>query len=245
MDARKDIFENYLKIRGSNIDNKNVLKEQERFNNIIKNNYLPHIRGKKIDSMLEIGSYKGFTLKFFKEKKVCRNIEGIDLSEDAVDFSKKYTGLSTIYKADLFEYLPKNKEKYDLIIMKAVLEHIPKKDILKTIKLIHSSLKKGGIALIAVPNMDWISATHERYMDFTHEVGFTKESLYDVCKLVFEDVTIKPLIYDFPTSPLGLLRKKLLTPLIKYFVKTIFILLAQGAYNEYMFDRSIIAILKK
>jgi hypothetical protein len=53
-----------------------------------------------------------------------------------------------------------------------------------------SLTRAGGIVVIDVPNMDWLFAFHERYMDFTHEVGFTKESLLQVMREVFDDVSI-------------------------------------------------------
>ena len=49
--------------------------------------------------------------------------------------------------------------------------------VLPLLEKISSSLKPDGMAIIDVPNMDWILGQHERYMDFTHEVGFTRESL--------------------------------------------------------------------
>ena len=58
----------------------------------------------------------------------------------------------------------------------------------------------GGIAIIDVPNMDWFWNGHERYMDFTHEVGFTPESLEQICNKVFGNSIIHycvtPRIYD-------------------------------------------------
>ena len=67
------------------------------------------------------------------------------------------------------------------------MEHIEKNRILEFLELVNNSLIEGGIALIEVPNMDWIWASHERYMDFTHEVGFTKESLRQIMRNFFDD----------------------------------------------------------
>ncbi len=44
--------------------------------------------------------------------------------------------------------------------------------------------------MIDVPNMDWIWASHVRYMDFTHECGFTEESLIEVLKPQFQNIQI-------------------------------------------------------
>jgi len=47
-----------------------------------------------------------------------------------------------------------------------------------------------------VPNMDWLFVGHERYMDFTHEVGYTQESLVQVMSTVFSSVQVLPLDND-------------------------------------------------
>ena len=38
--------------------------------------------------------------------------------------------------------------------------------------------------------MDWFLMGHERYMDFTHEVGFTPDSLTQICNKIFGNVVI-------------------------------------------------------
>lgn len=138
-----------MDIRGENTDNLN--NEQYRFNHVVEKNYSQYI--KKNSSILEIGCYKGYTLKELKKYTNNENIFGIELSNSAVNFAKKYTGLNQIY----------NEDAFDVIIMKAVLEHIEKQRIEQLINLIYASLKNDGVALISVPNMAWIMSNHERY----------------------------------------------------------------------------------
>ena len=92
---------------------------------------------------------------------------------------------------DAFEFLIDSEEKYDVIYMRAVFEHIDKDRIIELLRLINERLTIDGKVLIEVPNMDWIWASHERYMDFTHEVGFTRESLGQVMRNVFVDVQVE------------------------------------------------------
>lgn len=92
---------------------------------------------------------------------------------------------------DAFEYLNKNVNSFEVIYCRAVMEHIAKDRVFDFLNLVNNSLTKGGIALIEVPNMDWIWASHERYMDFTHEIGFTKESLRQVMRNFFDNVNIE------------------------------------------------------
>jgi hypothetical protein len=79
-----------------------------------------------------------------------------------------------------------------MILIKAVLEHIPKQEVIPLLERIKHALKPGGLVLVDVPNMDWLFAQHERYMDFTHEVGFTLESLRQVMVNIFADVRVAP-----------------------------------------------------
>lgn len=85
-----------------------------------------------------------------------------------------------------------------MIFSKAVFEHIRKERILELFEKCKYALTNGGILIVEVPNMDWIYASHERYMDFTHEVGFNKDSLGQIarsvfgnCELYFSDDSIR------------------------------------------------------
>ena len=68
-------------------------------------------------------------------------------------------------------------------------------------------LCRRGVAIIQVPNMDWILSNHERYMDFTHEIGYTRESLADIFRLYFMKVDVYPTLIS-----LKIVRKKLPFP---------------------------------
>lgn len=242
MNIRNEIFDNYMDIRGTNIDS-NSEQEQERFRHIVLSNYSKYIP--QNSKILEIGCYKGYTLNEMKKFTNDESIFGIELAPSAVDFAKKYTQIPNIFNEDAFVFLPKYKNHFDVIIMKAVLEHIEKKKVHELLHQVNGSLKNGGIALISVPNMAWIMAGHERYMDFTHEVGFTIESLYDVSKLNFDEVDVKAMEYDFPLRLKDKIRKKFITPIVMKIVSFIYKALGQGAYVETMFDRSIIAVCRK
>lgn len=88
-------------------------------------------------------------------------------------------------------------------------------------------------------------AQHERYMDLTHEVGFTKESLGEILRLYFDNVTIYPVVYEFPQSFKSKLRISLLKPLAVKLIRLLFKLLGEGASNTQFEYREIIGIAKK
>ncbi|MBL0052874.1 MAG: hypothetical protein IPP29_15855 [Bacteroidetes bacterium] len=82
-------------MRGESVDRQDDNEEQRRFNKIVASNYLPYI-SQNVKSLLEIGSYKGFTVKALKDMHQFNKIDGIDLSQDAIEFSKKLVGIDTL-----------------------------------------------------------------------------------------------------------------------------------------------------
>lgn len=154
-------------------------------------NYSPHIKkfNKETSRILEIGCNKGYLLSVLGQWGY-QKLFGIDLSPEAVQKAKTLVPDAEMSCVDASQYLGGRKNYFDVVILKAVLEHVPKKDIFPFLNAIRESLRNGGLVLIDVPNMDWFFASHERYMDFTHEVGFTKESLRQVMSQVFKEVSI-------------------------------------------------------
>ena len=238
---KSELLNNYYKYRSESADTKDEKKLQRHYDNIVKYNYLPYFKESYSD-ILEIGCYLGYTLHTIKKLNKFKKIEGIELSDSAVKLAKKYTEIEDVFCENVFDFLPKKESIYDVIIMKAVLEHIDKKQIGNLLKLIYLALKPGGVALISVPNMDWISAMHERYMDFTHEVGFTSESLKDVMSINFDRISVKTMKYDFIYCFGYYIRIKLLQPIVKLLVKSVLIILGQGAYRKTSFERSLLSI---
>ena len=83
--------------------------------------------------------------------------------------------------------------------------------------------------------MDWLFATHERYMDFTHEVGFTKESLGQVCRSVFSKVDL----FTADNNQLSFLSKVITKIIRKFFEKLIHWASPENS-NYPIWDRSLI-----
>jgi len=123
--------------------------------------------------------------------------------------------------------------------MKALLEHRPKDELLPMLDAAGASLRPGGRLIVEVPNMDWILASHERYMDLTHEVGFTRNSLNAVLSVVFSEVAIQGSRLPNPTR-----LQRWLRPAIVRLVRGTLYILGEGA-SETMFEhRSLIAVAR-
>lgn len=157
--------------------------------------------------ILEIGCNRGYLLKILNDRGYS-NLTGIDLSPNDLAYAAKWNTGANLKCEDAFAHLDDRHEFYSLIIIKAVLEHIPKTQVANLIAKMKASLAPGGVVLIDVPNMDWLFATHERYMDFTHEVGFTKESLGQLLRLEFGDATVVPIDNNINLSPVTSTKKR-------------------------------------
>lgn len=189
-DYQKQLFDEY----GKRID---VLDAEggkvEFFRWYANHHYRPHMTHLPIASLrlLDVGCNRGYLLKVFHEWGV-QHLHGIDLSPHDVEIAHQIIPNAQILLADAFEYLPQRKSAYDVIITKATLEHITKNQVIPFLQACATALKPNGLMIVDVPNMDWLGASHERYMDFTHEVGFTPQSLQQVMGQAFAEVQILP-----------------------------------------------------
>lgn len=201
MDYRERCYQNYT---GSLWEHTHSLskEEYEFFAKISRTRYkdiLPKNRDVKI---IDIACGGGHFLYFLK-KEGYTNIQGIDLSEGQLELARKME-LKNIQKADLFEYMPKHPECFDMIVANDIIEHLKKDEILKLLDIIHQSLVPGGRVLISTPNACSLLGAGLIDIDFTHEQGFTPESLRQVlivCK--FEDVSVygeKPITHDLKST---------------------------------------------
>jgi SAM-dependent methyltransferase len=168
-------------------------------------------------------------------------VHGIDLSPEDVEACKKIAPRANVVCGDASEFLPLRQEEFDIILLKAVLEHMGKEQVIPFLQHVRRALRKGGTAIIDVPNMDWLLAQHERYMDFTHELGFTRESLSQVMRNVFDDVSV----FKGKAVPDKRLLVRFMRPLIVYGINVIFRFIGEGMHDTWWDNRSIIAVARK
>ena len=142
-------------------------------------------------NILDFGCGAGHFLYHLK-KKGYRNYYGVDISTQQIDYCKKnITDKAEV--GDGKKFLEQRPETYDLIVAHDVMEHIPKEDVLKLLNLIFRSLRKDGILIMRVPNMSNPFGIDARYNDFTHEIGYTAKSLYQVLSISgFKNIGILP-----------------------------------------------------
>jgi len=103
------------------------------------------------------------------------NVTGVDLSRENCDYAAAL-GIAGIIHSDLGQFISGNGG-YDVVVMRDVLEHLNKDEILSVLSGIHQALNPGGTLIIQVPNSESLFGSKHRYWDFTHEISFTSSSL--------------------------------------------------------------------
>lgn len=140
--------------------------------NIISSLVEKYPKGSRI---LEVGCSGGELIKDLNENGY-KNIFGVDISKKAIELCKK-RGVGNVYLMDgeSLEF----DEKFDLIILSDVLEHIG--DEKKTLEGLRNSLKKGGKVICFVPAFKSLWSYHDELNK--HYRRYTRKRLSSV----FED----------------------------------------------------------
>jgi 2-polyprenyl-3-methyl-5-hydroxy-6-metoxy-1,4-benzoquinol methylase len=231
-----DLYKNYSEIN-SHIQNYNedyYLKTAREYNEMYSY-YLPE---DKNASILDIGCGNGIFLYFLK-KQGYTNFQGIDADQSSINIVHKHI-TDKAEKADAFEFLDKKPATFDLIVMNEVLEHINKDEIIPLIGRVYNSLKKGGIFICYVPNMENPFTIYTRYHDFTHTIGFTQNSLRMVLKAGgFNSIEVRP------TTSSKKSLKKMAKKILQDFVKLLLVNLFEYPKNGFLTAMRIYAISKK
>ncbi len=168
----KEIWDNYVEnVFG---ERKQAEFKYEQF----EYNYRKFFPCSKEIKVLDIGVGRGEMLSCMKRWGYNKYL-GIDISASTIEFCKGL-GLNCILVNDTAAWLDKNKCKYDIVTLLDVLEHIHKDETIHILTTIKESLNDNGNLIIQVPNLQTPDGYLHRYNDFTHEVGFTENSLRHV-----------------------------------------------------------------
>jgi cyclopropane fatty-acyl-phospholipid synthase-like methyltransferase len=152
--------------------------------------------------IIDIACGAGHFLYFLQQEGYI-NTRGIDLSEEQLEVANKM-GVKNLEKADLFEYLPKHPQSFDLVVANDIIEHLKKDEVLEFLDIIYHSLVPGGQLLLGTVNAQSLFGASTVFIDFTHEQGFTTGSLAQVMRVCnFKDVEVygeKPAAHDFKSA---------------------------------------------
>jgi 2-polyprenyl-3-methyl-5-hydroxy-6-metoxy-1,4-benzoquinol methylase len=196
MEKNKDsmhqkLFENYHETRSVYLDN----SDQEKltwFRFYYTHMYKTYFKNVAKDAaILDLGCNKGYLLKTL-ETEGYTDLTGVDLSKKDLEIAASIVPQAAFIADDIFDFLLHSQQKFDVILLKAVIEHVEKSRVIELLQLMSSRLSPTGFVLIDVYNADWLFSHHDRYMDFTHETGFTQESLRQVMMFAFKGIEIYP-----------------------------------------------------
>jgi 2-polyprenyl-3-methyl-5-hydroxy-6-metoxy-1,4-benzoquinol methylase len=165
-------------------------------------NWIPAIDyGKKLrkGSLLDIGGGSGNFCKYFSDEVQSFEILMIDISKTAVD-NAKLKGIN----AEQRNFLEMDfKEKFDIITLWEVVEHITLSDFAKYLNKVYSILNDGGVFIFSTPDFEsFISRVFDFYVSFIphHLYCFTRawlrkfilrESKFKDMKFLSKDIVIK------------------------------------------------------
>jgi 2-polyprenyl-3-methyl-5-hydroxy-6-metoxy-1,4-benzoquinol methylase len=142
---------------------------------------LPGFLGQELPTtsvrVLDLGCGTGDLLALLKVNGYA-NCDGVDVSSDAVAACRE-RGLDVRRIDEIEQIQPVTQaDRYDIVIMSHVLEHIEKDRIIPVLKHIREQvLVSTGKMVIMVPNAQSSTGCYWAYEDFTHRTLFTAGSL--------------------------------------------------------------------
>lgn len=138
---------------------------------------------KKHYSLLEIGCATGFFLD--EAKSFFKKLQGIEISTFASEYGRKKFNLK-IENINLFDFIQKNQEKFDVIASFYVIEHF--KEQKEIFEFISNSLNQGGLWICAIPSTfgplfqyhteEWI-----KFHPLDHFVDYNPKGLKKILKI--------------------------------------------------------------
>jgi 2-polyprenyl-3-methyl-5-hydroxy-6-metoxy-1,4-benzoquinol methylase len=200
----------------------------------------------KTTRILDLACGMGYFL-YYLQQEGYTNYWGIDISKEQLEIARAM-GITQVQEADLHSYLPQHQEEFDLIIANDIIEHFTKDEIIRFLDLLYSALKPGGQVIISTANMASLYGARTAYLDFTHETGFTPESLAQILRVCkFAEVKVygeNPIIHDFSS----LLRAGLWWILVKF--QRLYFYIERGTgrqlwKEQYIFTPRIFAVAEK
>lgn len=146
----------------------------------------PWLPADKSAHIVDCGCGSGGIVAWLLERGYASAV-GIDGSPEEVDAACRL-GLP-VRQAELIEYLGIHPDTFGLIVLRNVIEHFPKPEIVETLRIARAALAAGGRVFIQVPNAEAPFGARLRYGDFTHEIAFTRSSISQVLRVTgFDDI---------------------------------------------------------
>jgi SAM-dependent methyltransferase len=141
--------------------------------------------------VVDCGCGNGQIVSWLRERGYTKAL-GVDGSPEEVDAALKL-GLP-IQLGDFRDFLRARPGGLDFIILRNVIEHFYKAEIVDLLRVAKHSLREGGKVFLQVPNAETPFGARLRYADFTHEIAFTTSSISQVLRVCgYSDIQVGPI----------------------------------------------------
>ncbi len=206
-----------------------------------RKNLLPHFNPDKSIAILEIGCGYGRYTKAILEVGYT-NITGIDISKEQIAYARENLGLHQVQEADALEFLQAGN-KYDLIILMDVLEHLEIDYAVSLLRKVFESLQDNGRFILHVPN-SLAPLRPSYYGDVTHIRPFSVDSMSQILRMggfrKFSHYALPPMVVGVKSMVRRLLWDFVLNPGIKLFLK-----IANGSTSGGIFTSNLLTVAVK
>ena len=140
-----------------------------------------HFPPNRAVKILDLGCGNGTLISFLREAGYL-NVSGVDTSLEQVAEAQRLN-IAGIQHGDVLDALQTTgSETLDIVIAFDVIEHLTKPELLTLANEVCRVLKPQGRWVIHAPNAESPFGAYMRYVDWTHEQAFTKESLSQLLK---------------------------------------------------------------
>ncbi len=241
MGYREAVYKDYL--------SQHVHFTYNNYNQKFLDNFLPIYRAyfkrllpkDKNAKIVDLGCGCGSFL-YFLNKEGYLNTLGVDCSQEQVDLAHKL-GIKSVICENLVDTVKKHNQEFDVIVAIDVLEHFKRDELFILVKSMRDALKPGGILIIRSPNADGPFFGRYRYIDFTHEIVFTKLSITELLvRSGFHDVKV------YPVNPVihGLFSfvRYLIWQAFRY-ILILYLTAETGHFKGHIFTLNLIAVGKR
>lgn len=204
-------------------------------------NIAPHLPEDKGVEIMEIGCGYGRNIKALQELGYS-NSRGIDISEEQITYATNKLGLTNVEVMDAAVALS-GDERYDVILLLDVLEHLELAYSVQLIRLIFRALKPGGVFVVQVPNA--ISPlSPNRHWDITHLRAYTTHSMEQHLRLggfsELQHYELPPHIHGLPS----LIRRTLWTVVLKPFIAA-YLLVSNSSMMGGIYTTNMLTVVRR
>lgn len=135
----------------------------------------PYLPGSRDDPILDVGCGMGFALETLRSLGFTQ-VAGIETSPQQSAASRQ-RGFDVACVEDSVAWLREHRDRYALILLLDVLEHVPREAQIPFVTALHGALRPGGRLLCSVPNANSTVGGRQFFGDWTHHSSFTEISL--------------------------------------------------------------------